>query len=89
MKLHELRPAEGSAKNKKRKGRGIGSGLGKTAGRGQKGQKSRSGGGVRVGFEGGQMPLYRRLPKVGFTNILEKEYAIVNVSDLDILKMVL
>ncbi|NLM44290.1 MAG: 50S ribosomal protein L15 [Clostridiales bacterium] len=84
MKLHELRPAEGSAKNKKRKGRGIGSGLGKTAGRGQKGQKSRSGGGVRVGFEGGQMPLYRRLPKVGFTNIFRKEYAIVNVSDLDI-----
>jgi len=84
MKLHELRPAEGSTKSRKRKGRGIGSGLGKTAGRGQKGQKARSGGGVRIGFEGGQMPLYRRLPKIGFTNIFRKEYAIVNVGDLDI-----
>lgn len=84
MKLHELRPAEGSTKSRKRKGRGIGSGLGKTAGRGQKGQKARSGGGVRIGFEGGQMPLYRRLPKIGFTNIFRKEYAVVNVGDLDI-----
>lgn len=84
MKLHELRPAEGSTKSRKRKGRGIGSGLGKTAGRGQKGQKARSGSGVRIGFEGGQMPLYRRLPKIGFTNIFRKEYAIVNVGDLDI-----
>ncbi len=84
MKLHELKPAQGAKKERKRKGRGIGSGLGKTAGKGQKGQKSRSGGGVRIGFEGGQMPLYRRLPKVGFTNIFRKEYAIVNIKDLDI-----
>ncbi|MDD2480647.1 MAG: 50S ribosomal protein L15 [Lutispora sp.] len=84
MKLHELKPAEGSTKDKKRRGRGTASGQGKTGGRGQKGQGSRSGGGVRIGFEGGQMPLYRRLPKVGFTNIFRKEYAIVNVSDLDI-----
>lgn len=84
MKLHELRPAEGTTKNKKRLGRGTASGQGKSAGKGQKGQKSRSGGGVRVGFEGGQMPLYRRLPKVGFTNIWRKEYAVVNLSDLDI-----
>ncbi len=82
MKLHELKPAE-AQKKRKRKGRGIGSGLGKTAGRGQKGQKSRSGGGVRIGFEGGQMPLYRRIPKVGFTNIFRKEYAIVNIRDLE------
>jgi large subunit ribosomal protein L15 len=84
MKLHELRPAEGSTKNKKRLGRGTASGQGKSAGKGQKGQNSRSGGGVRLGFEGGQMPLYRRLPKVGFTNIWRKEYAVVNLSDLDI-----
>ncbi|MGI5997140.1 MAG: 50S ribosomal protein L15 [Lutispora sp.] len=84
MKLHELRPAEGTTKNKKRRGRGTATGQGKTGGRGQKGQGSRSGGGVRIGFEGGQMPLYRRLPKVGFTNIFRKEYAVVNVSDLDI-----
>ena len=83
MKLHELKPAQAS-RDKKRKGRGIGSGLGKTSGRGQKGQKSRSGGGVRIGFEGGQMPLYRRIPKVGFTNIFRKEYAIVNISDIDV-----
>ncbi|MCK9217360.1 MAG: 50S ribosomal protein L15 [Firmicutes bacterium] len=83
MKLHELGPAQAN-RTKKRKGRGIGSGLGKTSGRGQKGQKSRSGGGVRIGFEGGQMPLYRRIPKYGFTNIFRKEYAIVNISDLDI-----
>jgi large subunit ribosomal protein L15 len=84
MKLHELRPAEGSTKNKKRLGRGTASGQGKSAGKGQKGQNSRSGGGVRLGFEGGQMPLYRRLPKVGFTNIWRKEYAVVNLSDLDV-----
>lgn len=84
MKLHELRPAEGSTKNKKRIGRGTASGQGKSAGKGQKGQNSRSGGGTRLGFEGGQMPLYRRLPKVGFTNIWRKEYAVVNLSDLDV-----
>jgi large subunit ribosomal protein L15 len=83
MKLHELRPAEGTNKSKKRLGRGTASGQGKSAGKGQKGQKSRSGGGVRLGFEGGQMPLYRRLPKVGFTNIFRKEYAVVNLSDLE------
>ena len=77
MKLHDLRPAEGSTKKSKRKGRGMASGLGKTAGRGHGGQKSRSGGGVKIGFEGGQMPLTRRLPKRGFTNIFKKEYAIV------------
>lgn len=83
MKLHNLRPAEGGAvKAKKRLGRGIASGTGKTAGRGHKGQKARSGGGVRPGFEGGQMPLFRRLPKRGFTNIFKKEYAIVNLDDL-------
>jgi large subunit ribosomal protein L15 len=84
MKLHELRPAEGSTKNKKRLGRGTASGQGKSAGKGQKGQNSRAGGGVRLGFEGGQMPLYRRLPKIGFTNIFRKEYAVVNLSDLDV-----
>ncbi len=83
MKLHELGPPEGSKKNKKRKGRGVGSGNGKTAGRGTKGQNSRSGGGVRPGFEGGQMPIHRRLPKRGFTNIFKKYYAIINVSDLE------
>lgn len=83
MKLHELKPVQGS-KDKKRKGRGIGSGLGKTAGKGHKGQKARSGGGVRIGFEGGQMPLYRRIPKRGFTNIFKKEYAIINISDLEV-----
>ena len=83
MKLHELKPAEGSTKSKKRLGRGTATGQGKTAGKGQKGQKSRSGGGVRVGFEGGQMPLYRRLPKIGFTNVFRKEYAVVNLSDLE------
>lgn len=84
MKLHELRPADGAVKNKRRKGRGTGSGLGKTAGRGSKGQKSRSGGGTRPGFEGGQMPLYRRLPKRGFTNIFAKVYNEVNVEKLNI-----
>ncbi|NLB42413.1 MAG: 50S ribosomal protein L15 [Clostridiales bacterium] len=83
MKLHELQPAEGSVKTPLRKGRGPGSGLGKTSGRGHKGQKSRSGGGVRPGFEGGQMPLTRRLPKRGFTNIFAKVYSLVNVRDLD------
>ena len=83
MKLHELSPAPGSRKTRIRRGRGLGSGLGKTADRGQKGQNSRSGGGVRTGFEGGQMPLYRRLPKRGFKNIFAKEYAEVNVSSLN------
>ncbi len=83
MKLHELKPAEGSTKARKRVGRGSGSGLGNTSGRGDKGQKSRSGGGVRPGFEGGQMPLIRRLPKRGFTNIFSKEYTVINVSDLE------
>lgn len=82
MKLYELKPAEGSTKSPKRIGRGVGSGWGKTAGRGNKGHNSRSGGGVRPGFEGGQMPIHRRLPKRGFTNIFKKEMAIINVSDL-------
>lgn len=84
MRLHELQPAAGSKHERKRKGRGIGSGLGKTAGRGHKGQKARSGGGVRPGFEGGQMPLQRRLPKRGFTNIFKKEFAIVNIDRLNV-----
>ena len=83
MKLHELSPAPGSKKTRTRVCRGIGSGLGKTSGRGMKGQKSRSGGGVRTGFEGGQMPIYRRLPKRGFKNVFAKEYAEVNVSSLN------
>ena len=83
MKLHELRAAEGSTKNRKRRGRGTASGQGTTGGRGMNCQKSRSGGGVRLGFEGGQMPLYRRLPKRGFTNVWAKEYAIVNVEELN------
>lgn len=83
MKLHELSPAEGSAKAAWRKGRGTGSGNGKTAGKGHKGQNARSGGGVRPGFEGGQLPLYRKLPKRGFNNKFGKEYAIVNVKDLN------
>ena len=83
MKLHELQPAAGSKKARTRVGRGLGSGLGKTSGRGQKGQNSRSGGGVRSGFEGGQMPLYRRLPKRGFNNsVFAKQYAEVNVEQL-------
>ncbi len=82
MKLHELAPAPGSRKNRKRIGRGVGSGFGKTAGRGTKGHNSRSGGGVRPGFEGGQMPIHRRLPKRGFTNIFKKNVAIVNLIDL-------
>jgi len=84
MKLHELRPAEGSKKSPKRIGRGTGSGWGKTAGRGQDGQNSRSGGGTRPGFEGGQMPLYRRLPKRGFTNIFAKKYSSINVDRLNV-----
>jgi len=84
MKLHELRAAEGSTKSSKRKGRGRASGHGKTSGRGTKGQNSRSGGGTRLGFEGGQMPLYRRLPKRGFTNIWKDEYTILNVDDLNV-----
>ena len=83
MKLHELKPAEGSRQERKRKGRGIGSGNGKTAGKGHKGQNARSGGGVRPGFEGGQTPLFQRLPKRGFTNINRKEFAIVNLETLN------
>ena len=83
MKLHELSAPEGSAKKAWRKGRGPGSGNGKTAGKGHKGQNARSGGGVRPGFEGGQIPLYRRLPKRGFKNHFAKHYAIVNVATLD------
>ena len=83
MKLHELSPAEGSTKEAWRKGRGPGSGNGKTAGKGHKGQNARSGGGVRPGFEGGQLPLYRKLPKRGFNNRFATEYAIVNVADLE------
>ena len=83
MKLHELRAAEGSTKNRKRRGRGTATGQGKTGGRGMNGQKSRSGGGVRLCFEGGQMPLYRRLPKRGFNNIFGTEYTIVNVEQLN------
>ena len=83
MKLHELKPAEGSRRPRRRVGRGIGSGMGKTATRGTKGQWSRTGGGTRPGFEGGQMPLYRRLPKRGFKNIFAKKYAEVNVEQLN------
>ncbi len=83
MKLHELSPAPGSVKDSYRKGRGPGSGNGKTAGKGHKGQNARSGGGVRLGFEGGQLPLYRKLPKRGFHNRFAKEYAIVNVGRLN------
>ncbi|MED9821455.1 MAG: 50S ribosomal protein L15 [Christensenellales bacterium] len=83
MKLNELKPAEGSTTAARRLGRGTGSGLGKTSGKGHKGAKARSGGGKRPGFEGGQMPLTRQLPKRGFTNIFAKEYATVNVSDLE------
>ena len=83
MKLHELHPAEGSTTAQKRLGRGSGSGLGKTSGKGHKGAKARSGGGKRPGFEGGQMPLYRRVPKRGFNNIFGTEYAEVNVERLE------
>ena len=83
MRLHDLKRPAGAVKGKKRVGRGSGSGWGKTAGRGQKGQKSRSGSGSMRGFEGGQMPLQRRIPKLGFKNLFRKEYAYVNVSDLN------
>ncbi len=83
MKLNELSPPQGSRKARKRLGRGVGSGTGKTAGRGTKGHNSRSGGGVRPGFEGGQMPIHRRLPKRGFTNIFKKRYAVINIRDLE------
>ena len=83
MKLHELKPAAGSKKAPKRVGRGTGSGLGRNAGKGEKGQKARSGGGVRPGFEGGQMPLYRRLPKRGFNNIFSKKFVCINVDRLN------
>ncbi len=83
MKLEELKPAQGATKKSKRVGRGVGSGSGKTAAKGHKGQKARSGGVKGPGFEGGQMPLQRRIPKRGFTNIFKKEYAIINISDLD------
>ncbi len=82
MRLNELSPATGSRKSRKRLGRGVGSGSGKTAGRGTKGHNSRSGGGVRPGFEGGQMPIHRRLPKRGFTNIFKKNIALINIRDL-------
>ena len=84
MKLHELKAAPGASRKPKRKGRGTATGQGKTAGRGMNGQKSRSGGGVRLGFEGGQMPLYRRIPKRGFTNIWRSEYVGVNVGALNV-----
>ena len=84
MKLHELKPAQGSRKVRNRVGRGTSSGNVKTSGRGQKGQKARSGGGVRPGFEGGQTPLFRRLPKRGFTNVNAKEYALVNLDQLNV-----
>ena len=84
MKLHELHPAEGSTTAAKRLGRGVGSGLGKTSGKGHKGAKARCGGGKRPGFEGGQMPLYRRVPKKGFTNIFGTDYATVNVENLNV-----
>ena len=83
MKLHELTKPVGSTRNTKRRGRGTATGQGKTGGRGMNGQKSRSGGGVRLGFEGGQMPLYRRIPKRGFTNVFRKEWSTMNVSDLN------
>ena len=84
MKLHELSPAAGSTKERKRIGRGAGSGQGKTAGKGSKGQNARSGGGVRPGFEGGQLPLFQRLPKRGFHNYTRVEYAVVNLCDLNV-----
>lgn len=84
MRLHELKPAQGSRQKKTRRGRGLGSGLGKTAGRGHKGQKARSGGSIRPGFEGGQMPLQRRLPKRGFTNPFRVEFEVVNLGDLNV-----
>lgn len=86
MRIEDIRPAEGSTKNRKRVGRGVGSGHGKTSCKGHKGQKARSGGTKGAGFEGGQMPLQRRIPKRGFTNIFKKEYAIVNLNTIDALK---
>ncbi|MDD2375895.1 MAG: 50S ribosomal protein L15 [Clostridia bacterium] len=83
MEMHELGPAFGATKARRRAGRGIGSGLGKTAGRGHKGQKARAGGSIRRGFEGGQTPLYRRIPKRGFTNHFAKEYSVINLSELE------
>ena len=83
MKLHELKPVEGARKERNRVGRGMATGNGKTSGRGHKGQKARSGGGTRLGFEGGQLPLFRRLPKRGFSNINRKDYAIVNLDQLN------
>ncbi len=83
MRLHDLAPEKGARTSRKRVGRGPGSGLGKTSGKGHKGQKSRSGGGVRPGYEGGQMPLHRRLPKRGFTNIFKAAYTVINLRDLD------
>ena len=83
MELHNLKPTEGSTHAKKRLGRGVGSGTGKTAGKGTKGQNARSGGGTRPGFEGGQTPFFKRMPKRGFTNRFRKEYATVNVSELN------
>lgn len=83
MRLHDLSPAEGSRSTRKRVGRGESSGQGKTAGKGHKGYNARSGGGVRPGYEGGQMPLHRRLPKRGFNNIFRKSFAVVNIRDLD------
>lgn len=85
MRINELKPAEGSVSKSKRLGRGIGSGLGKTSGKGHKGQNARSGGGVRPGFEGGQMPLIRQLPKIGFTNNFRKVYTTINVGELEVL----
>ncbi len=84
MKIHELAPAYGATTTSRRVGRGVGSGLGKTAGKGHKGQKARTGGSIRRGFEGGQTPLYRRLPKRGFKNHFANEYAVVNLSDLEV-----
>jgi len=86
MKIHKLSPAEGSTSKSKRLGRGTGSGLGKTSGKGHKGQNARSGGGVRPGFEGGQMPLIRQLPKIGFTNNFRKVYTTINVGELEVLE---
>lgn len=84
MKLHDMKPAVGARKSRKRIGRGIGSGFGKTSGKGHKGQNARSGGGTRLGFEGGQTPLFQRLPKRGFTNINRKDYAVVNLDKLNL-----
>ena len=84
MRIDTIAPAEGARTSEKRLGRGIGSGLGKTSGKGHKGQNARSGGGVAIGFEGGQTPIYKRIPKRGFTNYTRKEYAIVNLADLNV-----